>query len=194
MRFVILPSNRSTSLYSHFLLIACYHFNSISDMLSFMLYNRHLNHDDSVFLKTNFTHLLLSWCLSAAKYKCDLSEQIENYMIISKWAGSITWLGLWMWHTNSHLSVIGWVMTTEYQMRIRVFCWCEVATREKEKCIHYSCGFSPLTLVPALLSVHRYWGTGCGRCYSHASQQGLSSLFHCWSHSHCRTAWLLTTL
>lgn len=44
----------------------------------------------------------------------------------------------------------------EYQVMIRVLCWRVVATREREKYIYYSCGFSPLTLVPVLLSVNRY--------------------------------------
>lgn len=64
----------------------------------------------------------------------------------------------------------------EYQVRIRVFCWCVLATGEREKHIYYSCGFSPLTLVPVLLSADRYWGTGCGGCSSHASQRGRSRM------------------
>ena len=44
----------------------------------------------------------------------------------------------------------------EYQVRIRVFCWRVEATGEREKSMYYSCGFSPLTLVPVLLSVNRY--------------------------------------
>ena len=56
--------------------------------------------------------------------------------------------------------------------------------------IYYSCSFSLLTLVLVLLSVNRHWGTGCGRCSSHASQQGRSPSLQCRSHSRCRAAWL----